>query len=344
MVDEKSTSTRRSVLKKISAAGIGAAATGLPLNLEAIDNASAVSSSPKKEWSDNTYSTTDACGSWDLKVGLGMDVGFFGATWIPSRDAWEYNFREDSCSASEHACDGSDTNIIERQEMYVTQGSAPDVAGHNGPEYTGVYPEIEYDPYSYDDLALDLAEVAVAEVSAVANFVFTAAEIVGNMHADDGNTWRSKPVHHDWDYKSENGYQYGDVSHYKWWTVDAEPGSESWIDLYSNVYGLLDTNCSLNMTFKCAGGDPPTEGTGNIQSIGQPSYSTSEQNPPMDASLDEWNIERIPPENIESRGKELNIPPHTIDELMGSGKPAFFAHTPPVKAEIKKNVGFDDTS
>lgn len=108
---------RRDVIKGIGATGIGALSSGVTISTLGADSTSASTDGPELEWSDHTHAETDPCGSWDIRVGLGLDVGFYGATWIDSRNAWEYNFREDSCSGSEYACDGSDLNAIERQEM-----------------------------------------------------------------------------------------------------------------------------------------------------------------------------------------------------------------------------------
>lgn len=224
------------------------------------------------------------------------------------------------------------------KRWFVSQGNSSNVAGHNGPEYTGAHPKFVNDPYNYSDLALDLAEVAVAEVSQVVNFVFTASEIVGNLHYDEGESTNNYPVHHDWDYYSRNSYQYGDVSHYKWWSADADPGEETMIDIFSRVYGLFDTNCELSFTFEFSGGDPPDE-VEIPNPIGEPSYTTDDLAPAMDASLEEWHIEKIPRGNIEQRASDLKIPDSTVRELKESGEPAYFAHTPPIELkEVTKGT------
>lgn len=330
---------RRDFMDKLTKTGVAASAIG---TLGTTGTARAATSSPTKEWSANTVATTDKCGNWDLRVGHGIDVGFYGAYWISSRNAWEYNFRQNTCAGSDQACDGSKTNLIEQQETYVTQGTAPAIGDFHGPDYVGVYPELSYNPYDYTDLAWDLAEIAVSKASDVVNYLLTVNEVLNDMHNDTGAVSADYPVHHDWDYYSQSSYQYGDVTHYKWWTVDAVPNDESWFDIYSKVYALLDTNTSINMTFKCAGGNDPTEGKiGNLSTSGTKSQTppSTEYSPRMDAPLSEWNIEKIRPRNISNRASELGLPPHAVEHFENTGEPMYYAHTPPVMLEAVETTG-----
>lgn len=323
MPDSSSNESRRNVLKLLGATGAGFAGGSSVLSTVAVDDARGASDSPKEEWTKNTK--VEDKDNMNIGVYLATDVGWHGATWISSRSAWEHNFREDTTISSRDTSDGSDLCAIQKHEMWVNQGTTPAIGDYSGDKYTGVYPNQTYDDYDHTDLAIDLAETAIQSLSTWVEFAYTVEDIVGKMHADEGAVYADYPVHHVWDYYSDDAYVYCDVSHYKWWTADVGSGDTARFDIKSKVYGTNNHDCSVIFNFKISGDNVPTEG--NVDTLS----TSTDGSTSSTGSNDGWEIEKIPEAKIRERAEELPIPDSTVKELERAGEPAYFAHKAPVE-------------
>ncbi len=138
------------------------------------------------------------------------------------------------------------------------------------------------------------------------------------MHADGGDG-ASYPVHHIWDYYSDDAYVYCDVGHYKWWTADVGSGDTARFDVKTKAYGTNNHDCSVTFNFKISGDNIPSEG--NVGTLS--TATTTEQ--------DGWKVEKIPEAKIDKRAEELPIPDSTVEEIKREGGPAYFAHEAPIE-------------
>lgn len=326
-------STRRKVLKTFSSTAIGLTATNTVPNLGGVDVATA-DSTPEEHYPATDKAENNA--NANIGVYLGIDVGEFGAQWDDTRNIWEYHFRIDSAGCSEYT-DGGDLNAIRAQRLMVNQGSTHAVWKSPSNPYLGVHPKFVQDDYDYTDVAWDLAEVALAQVSKMAEFALTVNDMMNKMHNDAGDESGNYEIDHLWDY-NEEGWVYGDVTNFMWWIVELKSGESGYFDVTSRLEGTYDNDCEITMGFNI-GEDGPTPESSTADTNDQstdgfdaPETFTKEQ-------MEKYGVEVIPHREIDKRAKELNLPPESVARMKASSGPAYFAHNPPCElAKVEKSA------
>jgi hypothetical protein len=312
---------RRKALKRIGATAVGMAGASVVTG-DRVERVAA-NSTPEEHHPDTTKAENNA-GS-DIGVYLGVDVGEFGAQWDGTRGVWEYHFKISSTGCSEYT-DGGDLNAIRAQRLMVDQGSTNAVWKSSSPEYLGVHPKIHTDDYDYTDVAWDLAEVAVSELSTLADFALTVTDIMDKMHNDTGDENGGYEIDHHWDY---NGV-YGDVTNFMWWIVEVNQGERGYFEVKSKLDGTYDNNCELTMAFNIGEDGPSPVESANNGGFGHPEKFTEEQ-------MERYGVEIIPREKIKQRAKDLNLPQKSVAQMQSSNGPAYFAHNPPCElVSVKK--------
>jgi hypothetical protein len=244
-------------------------------------------------------------------------VGRFNATYIPSRNAYEYNYRitgvgetRSSSGGSTAACRVQAVEIIElenkaNQAMWTSTDS----------QYIGAWPRPDGNSAYYANVAYTISSIAISYINSYANFAISAATLVSSLLSGcdeqrDGETiWRK------WEYDPDKT----DVGHFFWWLNDIKPGQTVKFSVGDYLFGPSYEIVGVKWTF----------------TVTAPSRAPSKM---TDAEKEKYGIEVIPLNQLKARSSELNLSSETVEDLIECGKPVYVAHKLPVEVVSEEPV------
>ncbi len=236
-----------------------------------------------------------------------FSIGYYGATWQPSRNAWETNWRIVGLGESRDGVSGNPVGDISQSNFAVQARSGTQtIWTTTDPTYVGAWPE-SGNGASYYNFAYSLISLAVGTINPIAGFAMGAGDLVNQMVSmySSGQT-SSQYISRTWTffpYKS-------DAAHWFWWIHDFAPNQQAQFSVSDSINGPGFLQSYIGGTFTVNTPSAP----------GRMSESDKLK----------YGLEIIPVDNLTSRAAELGIAPETVKELQKTGEPVYYLHKVPI--------------
>lgn len=269
---------------------------------------------PEAHW-ERKNSTTMEQTIVPVHVYIAGSVGYFGATWIPARGVWEFNFRMAGVGEArwDDSYGGDPANYCAAQDVIITETVNKDhqaIWTSNDKRYIGAWPHSGDDAYYYD-VAYEIASFAISTINSYAGFALSAVELVYSLLSASDREEDGETVKRSWDYPLDND---SDVGCWLWWLVDVDPDQTVEFTVEDSLIGAFG-RLPVNWGFRLVAPDTPERMSG--------------------AEREMYGIEEIPISALRERADELCIAPETVEELVEGASTrgesiVYYAHNLPV--------------
>lgn len=237
-------------------------------------------------------------------------VGRFEAPYIPSRNAYEYNYRITGVGETRTSSGGSTAACrIQAVEIKEVENKANQAMWTStDSQYIGAWPRPNGNSAYYANVAYTISSIAISYINSYASFAISAATLVSSMLSGCDEESNGETIRREWEYDQDKT----DVGHFFWWLNDIKPGQTVKFSVGDYLFGPSYEIVGVKWTF----------------TVTAPSRAPSEM---TEAEKEKYGIEVIPLNQLKARSSELNLAPETVEELIEYGEPVYVAHNPPVE-------------
>lgn len=238
------------------------------------------------------------------------DVGRFTAPYIPSRNAYEYNYRITGVGETRTSSGGSTAacrvQAVEIKELENKANQAMWTSTDS--QRIGAWPRSDGNSAYYADVAYTISSIAISYINSYANFAISAATLVSSLLSGCDEQQDGETIWREWEYDPDKT----DVGHFFWWLNDIKPGQTVKFSVGDYLFGPSYEVAGVKWTF----------------TVTAPSRAPSKM---TEVEKKKYGIEVIPLNQLKTRSSELNLAPETVEELIEYGEPVYVAHNLPVE-------------
>ncbi|KPN30512.1 hypothetical protein SY89_01247 [Halolamina pelagica] len=292
--NDGSNTNRRTVLK-----GITGASSGVILG-SVLSTPVKASSSCSLPDPNNTWEVSDEKENAKGKnegIYLATSVGCIGAEFDSDYNVWRYKFKQNTVARSEKYPSGDSLNALSTQRSSVNQGTCDNLAEYTDNCYMGARPRQpdDGDPsFDYSDVAYEVANAAISEISTKVGYAITATELVASyMEATSGTDKPDYEIDREWTYGTSVFEEFSNYYFFEAWSSD---GERNYFDVVTRVNSYYNNTPEAILSLELYNGySPKIPSRDSTTSSG--SYSTTKKSfSSEDESGHDWEIEKIPPE------------------------------------------------
>jgi hypothetical protein len=282
--------------------GFGIAAAVLLVAMSFAPGITSAYEEPKDHWERD-----NSCYNYWGNGYIAGSVGYFGASWIPERNVWEYNFR--ITGVGEGRDDYGDPLEVCLSHRVIVKETVnkehQTIWTSTDKQYMGAWPNSGTEE-EYYDIAYSVTSLAISAINSHASFALSAIGLLESFTSDCDDEQNGEKVYRNWDCSSPET----DVGHWFWWLHDVDPNQEVEFTVEDDLFGGGFEWVGVSWSFTCNTPSPPSKMSA--------------------AEMRNYGIEVIPISELKGRADELNMAPKTVEELLKQREPIYYAHNLPV--------------